>query len=34
MLDSGNHLTLKITLKFKCHFWHENVKILPYFTQH
>ena len=31
MLDSIYHMTLKITLK--SHFWHENIKLLPSFTQ-
>ena len=30
MLDSIYHITLKY---LKLHFWGENVKILPYFTQ-
>ena len=33
MLDSIYHLTLTLLITKKSNFWHENIKILPSFTQ-
>ena len=33
MLDSINHMTLKLLNVAKQLFWRENVKILPYFAE-